>query len=49
MGNIISVLGIGRLGLSFALLAAHRGYGVLGQDLRMTHDEIQKLRDEYFE
>lgn len=37
MSNRIGIIGIGRLGLSFALLAAHRGYEVHGHDISIEH------------
>ena len=42
----LGIIGIGKLGLSFALLAERCGYGVLGQDVRS--DYVQALnRKEY--
>ena len=29
----LGVIGVGKLGLSFALLAEHRGYEVIGSDI----------------
>lgn len=44
--NNIGVIGIGKLGLSFALLAEHCGYRVMGCDNR--NDYMQKLIDKEY-
>lgn len=44
--NRIGVLGVGKLGLSFALLAEQKGYGVIGCDTRM--DYVQSLNNKTF-
>lgn len=46
MNNRIGVIGIGKLGLSFALLAAQRGYTVYGQDNRAEY--IDSLVDKLY-
>lgn len=46
MSYNIGVIGIGRLGLSMALLCAHRGYTVIGSDTRQ--DYIDSLNNRTF-
>lgn len=44
--NKLGLIGVGKLGLSFALLAEQKGYGVLGCDTRM--DYVQSLNNKTF-
>jgi len=44
--NRIGVIGIGRLGLSFALLCEQSGYEVVGYDVRQNY--LDSLRDKSF-